>query len=384
MKADCYELLGIARGADAETLKKAYRALAMKYHPDRNPGDKAAEQKFKEATEAYEILRDPEKRAAYDRFGHAAFQNGGGRGGAGGQGGGPFDFGFGGSFADIFDEVFSDIMGGGRGGKGQGRGADVRADLEVTLEEAFTGIEKNIRLATTQTCEACKGNGAKPGTEPVNCQGCRGLGRVRVTQGFFTIERACPTCGGAGRVIKDPCAPCAGAGRVRKEKTLAVAVPAGIEDGTRLRITAEGEAGMRGAPPGDLYVFLSIAPHPFFKREGGNLYCRVPIPMPIAALGGDIEIPTIDGRLMPHSVPAGTQTGQQFRIKGQGMHPLNSRSRGDLYLQAFVETPTQLNKRQKELLREFEKAGSDDTCPESTGFLTRIREFLGSQKQKAS
>ncbi|HZS84337.1 MAG TPA: molecular chaperone DnaJ [Stellaceae bacterium] len=371
-KQDFYETLGVSRGASAEEVKKAYRKLAMQWHPDRNPGDKAAEQRFKDVNEAYDVLKDEQKRAAYDRFGHAAFENGGGRPGAG-------DFGFGqGGFADIFDEMFGEFMGTRRGGAGSGRGSDLRYNMEISLEEAFRGKQATVRVPTLAQCEACAGSGAEAGSKPVTCPTCRGSGRVRAQQGFFTIERTCPACQGAGRVIENPCRACAGQGRVRKEKTLAVSIPPGVEDGTRIRLAGEGEVGVRGASPGDLYIFVSVAPHRLFQRDGANIHCRVPIPMVTAALGGAIEVPTIDGNRARVTVPAGTQTGHQFRLKGKGMSVLRSTARGDMYIQAVIETPVNLTKKQQELLREFERANGDgrETSPESAGFFARVKEFF--------
>ncbi|WP_044562523.1 molecular chaperone DnaJ [Azospirillum sp. B4] len=378
-KQDYYELLGVAKTATADDLKKAYRKLAMQYHPDRNQGDKAAEQKFKEVSEAYEVLKDEQKRAAYDRFGHAAFENGGGRPGAGAGG---FDFGSG--FADIFEEMFGDFMGGRRGGgQGPGRGSDLRYNLEISLEDAFKGTSTAVRVPTSVGCEVCNGTGAESGTQPVTCPTCNGAGKVRAQQGFFTIERTCPACSGAGRVIKDPCRNCGGQGRVRKEKTLQVNIPAGVEDGTRIRLSGEGEAGARGAPPGDLYIFLAIAPHALFIRDGANIQCRVPIPMTTAALGGTVEVPTIDGSRARVSIPPGTQSGHQFRLKSKGMSVLRSSQRGDMYVTALVETPVNLNKRQQELLREFEKAGEEKggTHPESEGFFAKVKELWADLKE---
>jgi len=298
-KKDYYELLGVARGAAADDLKKAYRKLAMQYHPDRNPGDKAAEQKFKEINEAYDVLKDDDKRAAYDRYGHSAFEGGmGGRGG--GPGGGPGDFGFGGNFSDIFDEMFGDFMGGRRGGGGgqnAGRGNDLRYNLDISLEQAFRGDKVQVKVPSTVACDGCEGTGSEGKAEATVCPGCNGIGRVRAQQGFFTIERTCPTCGGAGRVIKNPCRKCSGSGRMRKERSLAVSIPAGVEDGTRIRLSGEGEAGLRGAPAGDLYIFLSIKDHEVFRRQGADLAYRVPIPMTTACLGGHDEVTTIDGTL---------------------------------------------------------------------------------------
>jgi molecular chaperone DnaJ len=371
MKADCYETLGVQRGANADDIKKAYRKLAMQYHPDRNPGDKAAEQKFKDVNHAYDILKDEQKRAAYDRYGHAAFENGGG--GAAGAG---FGAGFGANFSDIFDEMFGDMMGR-RGGQAQQRGSDLRYNLEITLEDAFKGSQATIRVPTWGACEPCNGSGAAGGTAPVTCPTCGGVGRVRAQQGFFTIERTCASCGGAGRVIKDPCRNCGGSGRVRREKTLQVNIPAGVEDGTRIRLSGEGEMGLRGAPPGDLYVFLSVKPHRFFQRDGADLQCRVPITMPTAALGGSIEVPTIEGSRSRVTIPAGTQSGQQFRLRGKGMTVLRSAARGDLYIEVSVETPVNLSKRQKELLQEFDKLGSKSsgTHPQSEGFFAKVKEL---------
>jgi molecular chaperone DnaJ len=369
-KQDYYELLGVTKSASADDIKKAYRKLAMQYHPDRNPGDKAAEHKFKEVSEAYDVLKDEQKRAAYDRFGHAAFE--GGRGGGPGAG----DFGFATGFADIFDEMFGEFMGG-RRGQATGRGNDLRYNLEITLEEAFKGKQATVRVPTLSACEACNGSGAESGSKPVTCTTCYGSGRVRAQQGFFTIERTCPSCQGAGRVIENPCRSCGGQGRVRKEKTLSVAIPAGVEDGTRIRLAGEGEMGVRGASAGDLYIFIGVAPHPIFQRDGANIFCRVPIPMTTAALGGSVEVPTIDGGRARVNVPAGTQSGHQFRLKGKGMSVLRSTQRGDMYIQAVVETPMNLTKKQQELLREFEKAGETaKTSPESEGFFARVKEFF--------
>jgi len=368
-KQDYYEMLGVARGASADELKKAYRKLAMQYHPDRNPGDKEAEHRFKEVSEAYDVLKDEQKRAAYDRFGHAAFENGGGRGG--GQG----DFGFASGFADIFDEMFGDFMGG-RRGQAQARGSDLRYNLEISLEEAFKGAQRQIRVPTSISCEHCSGSGSEAGSRPIACPTCKGMGKVRAQQGFFTIERACPSCGGAGRVIENPCGVCNGQGRVRREKNLQVTIPPGVEDGTRIRLAGEGEAGMRGNAAGDLYIFLTVTPHGLFQRDGANLNCRVPIPMTTAALGGQIEVPTIDGSRARVTIPAGTQSGHQFRLRGKGMTVLRSPAHGDMYIEAVVETPVNLSKRQLELLKEFEQEGSNGkTSPESEGFFARVKEF---------
>ncbi len=372
-KQDYYETLGVGRQASAGDIKAAFRKLAMKHHPDRNPGDKAAEQRFKELNEAYEILKDDQKRAAYDQFGHAAFQNGGGGGrpGAGGFG----DFG---SFADVFDDLFGDFMGGSRGRGSQSRGADLRYNLEISLEEAFEGKQTQIKVPTTVSCETCDATGSAEGSAPGACPGCRGAGRVRAQQGFFTIERTCPTCGGQGRVITDPCSACSGSGRVHREKTLSVKIPNGVEDGTRIRLSGEGEAGTRGGTPGDLYIFVSVAPHRMFEREGANIQCRVPIPLSTAALGGQIEVPTIDGNRARLQVPEGTQTGHRFRLRGKGMTELNSNARGDMFAELTVETPVNLTKRQKDLLREFEgEGGGGATHPESEGFFAKVKDLFG-------
>ena len=371
-KKDFYDVLGVQRGATPDDLKKAYRKLAMRYHPDRNPGDTDAEHKFKEINEAYDVLKDDQKRAAYDRFGHAAFEGGNGGARAGG-----FDFGFSGGFADIFDEMFGEFMGGRRGGRGGQRGSDLRYNMEITLEEAFTGKGATIRVPSSETCDACSGSGAEPGTQPVVCPTCGGAGKIRAQQGFFTIERTCPTCGGAGRVIQNPCKKCGGTGRMRKERTVQVEIPAGSEDGLRLRLAGKGEVGVRGAPPGDLYIFLSVAPHRLFQRDGADIYCKAPIPVTTAALGGQVEVPTIDGSRARIAVPAGTQTGAQFRLRSKGMSLLRSAGRGDMYVQVQVETPVNLNKRQRELLEEFAKeSGDGSTSPESQGFFHRVKEFL--------
>ncbi len=370
-KQDYYELLGVARGASAEEIKKAYRKLAMQYHPDRNPGDKEAEATFKQISEAYDVLKDEQKRAAYDRFGHAAFEQGGG-----GRAGGGFDFHFASGFADIFDEMFGEFMGGRRSGGAVGRGADLRYNMEITLEESFAGKQTSIRVPASVSCEDCSGTGGAGGAQPVACPQCHGAGKVRAQQGFFTVERACPACHGLGRVIKDPCRTCGGTGRTRKEKTLSVSIPAGVEDGTRIRLANEGEAGVRGGPPGDLYIFLTIRPHRIFQRDGANVHCRVPIPMVTAALGGSIEVPTIEGTRAKITIPPGAQSGHQFRLKGKGMSVLRSPARGDMFVQAVVETPVNLSKRQEELLREFENAdGGKVTSPESHGFFAKVKEL---------
>jgi molecular chaperone DnaJ len=372
MKADFYETLGVQKAVDEKGLKAAFRKLAMQFHPDRNPGDKACEYKFKEINEAYEILKDPQKRAAYDRFGHAAFENGGANGAAHG-------FASAGGFADIFEDIFGDMMGGRRRSSGgRERGADLRYNMEISLEEAYAGKTAQIRVPASVSCAECSGSGAKPGTQPTTCVGCNGAGRVRTSQGFFSVERTCPQCHGRGQTIKDPCSKCAGHGRVTEERSLSVNIPAGIEDGTRIRLANEGEAGMRGGPPGDLYIFLSIKPHEIFQRDGADLYCKVPISMTTAALGGSFEVATLDGTQTRVKVPEGTQNGRQFRLKGKGMPVLRQPQIGDLYIQTAVETPQNLNKRQRELLEEFEKLSSKENSPQSSGFFSRMKDFFES------
>jgi molecular chaperone DnaJ len=371
-KRDYYDVLGVQRTADDAELKSAFRKAAMQCHPDRHPGDHEAEAKFKELNEAYQTLSDAQKRAAYDRFGHAAFENGGG--GAGFHG---FGNDFASSMADIFEDLFGDVGGRQRGRpNARERGSDLRYNAEISLEDAYHGKTETITIPVAMSCEACSGSGAKPGSKPKTCATCGGFGRVRATQGFFSIERTCPTCNGRGQTIENPCASCTGSGRVTKERTLSVNIPPGVEDGTRIRLAGEGEGGVRGGPSGDLYIFLSVKPHGFFQREGADLYCRVPISMVTAALGGDIAMPTLSGDEKVVSIPEGTQTGKQFRLRGKGMPVLRSRDFGDLYVQVAVETPQKLTVRQRELLREFESESSRDTQPESAGFFTRVKEFF--------
>lgn len=375
-KRDYYETLGVSKTASESELKSAFRRLAKEHHPDANSGDKGSEQKFKDLAEAYEVLKDPQKRAAYDQFGHAAFE--GGRGGAGGPGG--FGPDFASSMSDIFDDLFGEFMGrrgaGGAGRTTRERGADLRYNLEISLNEAYAGKTAQIRVPTSITCDTCTGSGAKPGTKPTSCPTCQGRGKVRASQGFFTIERTCHTCQGRGEIINDPCASCAGSGRVTKERTLSVNIPAGVEDGTRIRLAGEGEAGLRGGPTGDLYIFLSIKQHEFFQRDGSDIFCRVPISMITAALGGQIDVPTVDGGQTRVKVPEGTETGKQFRLKGKGMPVLRSRVQGDMYIQVEVETPKSLTRRQRELLEEFERESHKETSPASAGFFNRVREFF--------
>ncbi|AHC73816.1 chaperone protein DnaJ [Candidatus Endolissoclinum faulkneri L5] len=366
-KRDYYEILGVSRNADKNTLKKAYRNLAMRYHPDRNQGNTDAEHKFKELNEAYDILKDDEKKAAYDRLGHAAFEGGGSSPGQGSGG-----------FADIFEEMFGDFMGGGTGRRSTspGRGSDLRYNMKISLEDAFNGKQTEIRVPNFVTCSTCDGVGAEKGSKPVNCLICGGRGKTSNQQGFFTIERTCSSCGGAGQVIDNPCKTCNGSGRQRKEKTLSVNIPAGVEDGTRIRLQSEGEAGIRGAAPGDLYLFLNIQSHPIFQREGSDIYCRVPLEMVTASLGGAIHVPTIDSKRAKVAVPSGTQTGRQFRLRGKGMSVLRSVSRGDMYVEVEVETPVNLTDRQRELLEEFKKdSGVEKTSPQSHGFFNKVREL---------
>jgi molecular chaperone DnaJ len=377
-KRDFYEILGVAKGADEKALKSAYRNQAKKFHPDANPGDKTMEAKFKEINEAYDVLKDPQKKAAYDRFGHQAFENGGG-GKPGGPGFGPD---FSSSMSDIFEDLFGDMMGGQRGGGGRqrrggsgaARGSDLRYNLEVNFNDAYRGKSANVRVPSSVSCETCKGSGAKPGTAPKTCGTCNGAGAVRSQSGFFTVERACPTCSGRGQVIADPCAACGGQGRVTKERTLSVNIPAGVEDGTRIRLAGEGEAGTRGGPTGDLYIFISVRPHEFFQREGADLFCKVPISMATAALGGEIEVPTIDGKKARVTIPDGTQSGKQFRLKAKGMPVLRSAQHGDMYIQVSVETPVNLTRHQRELLREFDGQAGNNS-PESEGFFSKAKAF---------
>ncbi|HRP74600.1 MAG TPA: molecular chaperone DnaJ [Rhodocyclaceae bacterium] len=368
-KRDYYEVLGINRDAAADEIKKAYRKLAMKHHPDRNP-DKASEEKFKELSEAYEVLSDPQKKAAYDRYGHAGVDPSMG-GGAGAQG---FD-----GFADAFSDIFGDIFGAGRGGRSNVyRGADLRYNLEISLEEAARGSDKTIRIPTVEECDSCHGSGAKPGTQPQTCPTCGGAGQVRIQQGFFSIQQTCPKCHGTGRIIPDPCTSCGGAGRVKSHKTLEVKIPAGIDEGMRLRHAGHGEPGINGGPPGDLYVEIRIRPHPVFKRDGDDLHCEMPISFTIAALGGEIEIPTLEG-MARLKIPAETQSGRAFRLRGKGIRNVRSHGHGDLMCHVLVETPVKLTERQKELLREFEELSSNDVDrhnPKAKSWMDKVRDFF--------
>jgi molecular chaperone DnaJ len=365
MSDDYYELLEITRSADDGVIKSSYRKLAMRWHPDRNPGDAEAEAKFKAISEAYDILKDPQKRAAYDQYGKAAFQNGGGAG--------PQDFG---GFADIFDNIFGEFTGGGRGRqRGPQRGADLRYDMEITLEEAFLGKKTDIRVSVAAACEPCSGSGAKPGTSATSCSACGGHGKVRAQQGFFVVERPCPTCRGAGQVISDPCSSCRGAGRVDKEKSLNVTVPPGVDDGTRIRLTGEGEAGERTAPAGDLYIFLHVKRHNLFERDGTTLFAKAPISFTTAALGGTITVPGLDRVGHEIRIPAGIQSGKQIRQRGAGMPVLNGRGTGDMVVQIDVETPTRLTAKQKDLLEAFRATETGEESPQSAGFFTKLKDM---------
>jgi molecular chaperone DnaJ len=376
-KCDFYEVLGVDRSADEKELKSAYRKLAKKFHPDANAGDDTAEAKFKEISEAYDALKDPQKRAAYNQFGHAAFEGGGGPGGPGG-----FGPDFSSSMSDIFEDLFGEFMGGGGGGGGHqqtrgggvSRGSDLRYNMEIGLAEAYEGKSAEIRVPISVACEICSGSGAKPGSSPTTCSTCGGHGQVRAQQGFFTIQRSCPSCQGQGETISDPCADCNGQGRVSKNRALSVNIPPGVEDGTRIRLAGKGEAGMRGGPAGDLYIFISIKPHEFFQRDGSDLFCRVPIAMTTATLGGEIEVPTVDGKKARVTIPDGSQSGKQFRLRGKGMPVLRAKNHGDLYIQTTVETPVNLSKKQKDLLQEFISEDRHNS-PQSAGFFAKAKAF---------
>ena len=374
-KRDYYDILGSARGASAEELKKAYRAKAKELHPDRNSANPNAESQFKEVNEAYEVLKDADKKAAYDRYGHAAFE--GGMGGGGGRGG-PGQGDFASAFSDVFEDLFGDFMGGQRGGGGgrsrAARGSDLRYNLRVTLEEAFTGIHKTINVPGSTACDSCRGSGAEGGAEPVTCPTCSGMGKVRAQQGFFTVERTCPTCNGAGQIVQNPCKVCHGAGRIERDRSLSVNIPAGVETGTRIRLASEGEAGMRGGPSGDLYIFIEVREHALFQRDGIHLFCRVPVTFTTAALGGEVEVPTIDGGRSKVRVPAGAQTGKQMRLRSKGMPALRGGGSGDMLIELAVETPVNLTARQKDLLREFE-ALSEENHPEGQSFFSKVKGF---------
>ncbi|RPE64672.1 molecular chaperone DnaJ [Pacificibacter maritimus] len=382
-KRDFYEVLGATKGDDAAGLKKAYRKKAMEFHPDRNADNPDAEAKFKEVNEAYDTLKDPDKKAAYDRYGHAAFEQGGMGGGGrpGGGYGGQGDFGS--AFSDVFDDLFGDFMGGQQRGGGRSRaqrGSDLRYNMRVTLEDAYTGSQKTISVPTSVGCGGCNGTGSANGAEPQTCPSCSGMGKVRAQQGFFTVERACPACGGMGQMIKDPCGQCGGAGRVEKERSLSVNIPAGVETGTRIRLAGEGEAGLRGGPTGDLYIFIEVQQHDLFERDGVHLHCSVPVSMASAALGGDIEVPTIDGGRSRVKIPAGSQSGRQMRLRGKGMPALRGAGQGDMFIELAVETPVNLTAKQKELLQEFENLGEDKNNPESSSFFKKVKSFWDGMK----
>ncbi len=383
-KRDYYEILGAPRGASAEELKKAYRTKAKELHPDRNSDNPNAEAQFKEVNEAYEVLKDADKKAAYDRYGHAAFEGGmGGGGGGRGYPGGANNGDFASAFSDVFEDLFGDFMGG-RGGAGGGRsraqrGSDLRYNLRVSLEEAFKGVQKTINVPTSIACDTCRGSGAEGGAEPVTCPTCSGMGKVRAQQGFFTVERTCPTCSGMGQIIKNPCRSCGGAGRIEKERSLSVNIPAGVETGTRIRLAGEGEAGLRGGPAGDLYIFIEVKEHAIFQRDGVHLFCRIPVSIATAALGGEVEVPTIDGGKSRVKVPAGSQTGKQMRLRSKGMPALRGGGSGDMVLELAVETPVNLTARQRELLEEFDRL-SEENNPEGSSFFSKVKGFWDGMK----
>jgi molecular chaperone DnaJ len=379
-KRDYYDVLGVSKGASADELKKAYRQKAKELHPDRNSDNPDAESQFKEANEAYEVLKDADKKAAYDRFGHAAFEGGmGGGGGHPGAGNGDFAS----AFSDVFEDLFGDFMGGG-GPRGGGRpratrGSDLRYNLRISLEDAYSGLQKAITVPTSVPCGSCEGSGAEGGAEPQTCPTCSGMGKVRAQQGFFTVERTCPTCSGIGQIIKNPCNTCSGSGRQQKERSLNVNIPAGVETGTRIRLASEGEAGMRGGPSGDLYIFIEVADHSLFQRDSTDLFCRVPVSMITAAIGGDVEVPTIDGGRSRVKVPAGSQSGRQMRLRGKGMPALRGGTAGEMFIELAVETPVNLTSKQKELLREFEKL-SEENNPELSSFFSKVKNFWDDMK----
>lgn len=379
-KRDYYDVLGVAKSASADEIKKAFRRKAKELHPDRNSDNPNAEAQFKEANEAYDVLRDDEKKAAYDRFGHAAFEGGTGQrpgaGGFGGQGD------FASAFSDVFDDLFGDMMGRGGGRSRAARGSDLRYNMRISLEEAYHGQQKTISVPTSVTCTACSGSGSEAGAEPETCPTCSGLGKVRAQQGFFTVERTCPTCSGAGQIVKNPCRVCGGAGRVEKERSLSVNIPPGVETGTRIRLSGEGEAGARGGPSGDLYIFVEVSPHEIFQREATNLYCRVPVSIAAAALGGEVEVPTMDGGRSRVKIPAGSQSGRQMRLRGKGMPALRGAATGDMFIELAVETPVNLTSRQKEILAEFEKLSTENN-PASSSFLSSVKRFWDGMKGNA-
>ena len=373
-KRDYYDVLGVPKGSEQEALKKAYRSKAKALHPDRNSDNPNAESQFKEVNEAYEVLKDADKKAAYDRYGHAAFEGGGG--GQGFGGGGDFSS----AFSDVFDDLFGDFMGGGRGGRQQqSRGSDLRYNLSISLAEAFAGLQKTINVPSAVSCGSCNGSGAAGGSSPTTCPTCSGLGKVRATQGFFTVERGCPTCSGVGQIIKNPCSSCGGQGTQKKDRALNVNVPPGVETGTRIRLAGEGETGPRGGVSGDLYIFIEVSKHKIFERDGLSLFCRVPVSMAKASLGGDLEVPTIDGGRSRVRIPAGSQSGRQMRLKGKGMPAIKTVQKGDMFIEMAVETPVNLTARQKELLEEFEQL-SEDNNPETNSFFSSVKTFWESMK----
>lgn len=377
-KRDYYEILGIKKGADAAEIKKAYRQKAKELHPDRNSDNPKAEEQFKEANEAHEILKDAEKKAAYDRFGHAAFEGGMGGGGAQQRGGGHGDFSS--AFSDVFDDLFGNFGGGGGGGRNRPqRGNDLRYNLRINLEDAFAGLQKTVNVPAAVACGSCSGTGAADGSQPINCPTCAGMGKVRAQQGFFTVERTCPTCNGMGQTIKDPCTKCHGQGRVEKEKSLSVNIPAGVETGTRIRLAGEGEAGMRGGPTGDLYIFIEVADHKLFERDNMNLYCQVPVSISAAALGGEIEVPTIDGGRSRVKIPEGSQSGRQMRLRHKGMPALRGGGSGDMFIELAVETPVNLTARQKEILKEFDAIQAENN-PNGSNFFKSVKSFWDAMK----
>ena len=371
-KRDYYDVLGVPKGSEADAIKKAYRTKAKELHPDRNSDNPNAEAQFKEVNEAYEVLKDADKKAAYDRYGHAAFEGGGGQGFGGGD--------FSSAFSDVFDDLFGDFMGGGRGGrKQQSRGSDLRYNLSISLEEAFAGLQKTINIPSAVTCGSCNGTGAAGGSSPTTCPTCSGLGKVRATQGFFTVERSCPTCSGVGQIIKNPCSSCGGQGTQKKDRALSVSVPPGVETGTRIRLAGEGETAPRGGVSGDLYIFIEVSKHKIFERDGLNLFCRVPVSMAKASLGGEVEVPTIDGGRSRVRIPAGSQSGRQMRLKGKGMPAIKTIQKGDMFIEMAVETPVNLTAKQKELLQEFEEL-SEDNNPETNSFFSSVKSFWESMK----
>ena len=374
-KRDYYETLGIQKGAEADEIKKAYRQKAKELHPDRNTGNPKAEDQFKEANEAYEVLKSADKKAAYDRYGHAAFE--GGTGGGQQRGGGQGDFGS--AFSDVFDDLFGNFGGGGGQRNRAQRGNDLRYNLRINLEDAFSGMQKTVNIPAAVPCSPCNGTGAADGSQPATCPTCAGMGKVRAQQGFFTVERACPTCNGMGQTIKDPCNTCHGQGRVDKEKALSVNIPAGVETGTRIRLAGEGEAGMRGGPTGDLYIFIEVNDHKLFERDNVNLYCQVPVSITSAALGGEIEVPTIDGGRSRVKIPEGSQSGRQMRLRSKGMPALRGNGTGDMFIELTVETPVNLTARQKEILKEFDEIQAENN-PNSSNFFKSVKSFWDSMK----